>query len=142
MTSCRTFSYLVPMHVMRKYNAKPQGICIFFSNHIHGSPFTDSLIFHLWHRSLYFVFSTQRKSFHCVNQHGRNWLQFFFRLMEVMWMCGPKFVKISVSVQLLKNIRYIIQGGDSCFEFWRKNYYVDRDNQNISIFFLHVWTWK
>ena len=30
MTSCLTFSYLVPMHVMRKYNAKPQRICSFF----------------------------------------------------------------------------------------------------------------
>ena len=30
MTSCLTFSYSVPMHVMRKYNAKPQRICIFF----------------------------------------------------------------------------------------------------------------
>ena len=32
MTSCLTFSYSVPMHVMRKYNAKPQRICIFFCN--------------------------------------------------------------------------------------------------------------
>ena len=30
MTSCLTFSYSVPMHVMRKYNAKPQRICILF----------------------------------------------------------------------------------------------------------------
>ena len=30
MTSCLTFSYSVPMHVMTKYNAKPQSICSFF----------------------------------------------------------------------------------------------------------------
>ena len=30
MTSCLTCFYSVPMHVMRKYNAKPQRICIFF----------------------------------------------------------------------------------------------------------------
>ena len=30
MTFCLTFSYSVPMHVMRKYNAQPQRICIFF----------------------------------------------------------------------------------------------------------------
>ena len=30
MTSCLTFSYSLLMHVMRKYNAKPQRICIFF----------------------------------------------------------------------------------------------------------------
>ena len=32
--SCLTFSYSVPMHVMRKYNAKLQRICIFFLNSI------------------------------------------------------------------------------------------------------------
>ena len=35
MTSCFTFSYSVPMHVMRKYNAKPQRICIFFFRILH-----------------------------------------------------------------------------------------------------------
>ena len=30
VTSYLTFSYSVPMHVMRKYNAKPQRICSFF----------------------------------------------------------------------------------------------------------------
>ena len=34
MTSRLTFSYSVPMHVMRKYNAKPQRIWIFFRNKI------------------------------------------------------------------------------------------------------------
>ena len=29
VTSCLTLSYSVPMHMMRKYNAKPQRICIF-----------------------------------------------------------------------------------------------------------------
>ena len=32
MTFCLTFSYSVPMHVMRKYNAKAQRICIFIFN--------------------------------------------------------------------------------------------------------------
>ena len=33
--SCLIFSYSVPMHVMRKYNAKPQRICRYFLYHVY-----------------------------------------------------------------------------------------------------------
>ena len=89
MTSCLTFSYSVPMHVMRKYNAKPQRICIFFFitvRYIRQNIF-DIFLTYTWHifqwrRNIFLwqkvVYIAYIFYFHVGISCVRNFWNFFF----------------------------------------------------------------